>query len=608
MRKITKIINITLIFILIGLFSYQDISYAFNLRVPMVGVDRKKAALGRLSSKSIAVNIEKVSMDGISLFMKQHKGDSLVEHRILPNSYKWSKKWLSTAVTSCFICILVNVKQQKQPEDCLGHYAYIISGSGDMSKREGIERKINDKFFEFLEETRNRKEFASYSHRLYLFGGGFYTENKNDLSGQEARDKAKARIINEFRSIGVNDCVDLTCDLPNLEIAEVIDDIKNRKIMYAYKYKLEEEKKNWEALQHDYEMLITAAFSEEELKRVFRKMASEVHPDHNRGDEKNAEDVFKHLADIIGKKLKKDFKIMPEDFGADMKDSRWMDLWASVTPQYQKDNSVIMEESVSRLKERALRLSDAMSENDLIVKFLAERSVHLSMNEIDRLLDITSKKSFASELLAITQATTVSVGTIPDEDIWKIRPLLERLYLANQLRTGEIVFIRIGNRIERTVILEELTGQNPKLKAITIGAPFKGPIDYDLGGENSRFIELTNQEIVADLVDFEREPKQIGYPINIGDIVEIDNGSDALFIATVYGVHHHYYHAILHRPIGRMDYRLKYGYYFGTDAGERALKGELGNQRIKKIEIPVISVKPRLNSFRLPQKELRTGS
>lgn len=379
-----------------------------------------------------------------------------------------------------------------------------------------------------------------------------------------------------------------------------------------FSFKESDDRKDWSAIENDYRILIETAFSEEELKRVYRKMAMEVHPDHNKGDEKKAEEVFKNLAEKIEKKLKKDFKIVSEDFDTGEKDLHWMDLWASVSPQYELDNDIIMKESVEKLKERASRLNKVISETDLVVKFLAERAAYLPMDEIDRLLDMTSKRLFASELLSMTQKTAISVGNISDEDIWKVRPLLERLYLANQLRAGEVVFIRNENKIRRTVILEPLSGEGSRLKAITVGAPFKGVIDYDLGAGYSIFIELTPKEIVSGFIDFEREPKQEGYPINIGDILEIDLGDGAPFRVTVYGVYAHYCHAITHKPHNNLEYRLGYGYDFGTYAGEDALNGKLGNQRITKIELPIPPLKPRMDSaeiqLKVPKKELRRGS
>ncbi|MFA5389184.1 MAG: DnaJ domain-containing protein [Candidatus Omnitrophota bacterium] len=367
--------------------------------------------------------------------------------------------------------------------------------------------------------------------------------------------------------------------------------------------------KDWGIIERDYKVLIEAAFSEEELKRVYRKMVFETHPDRNKGDEKNAEEVFKKLAGMVEGKLKKDFKVTPANSSKHAYNPRWMDDWASVTPEYEKDNMEIMAASVNKLKDRAQRLADVIKGKELAIEVLAKKAAYLSASDIDQLLDVISKKSFAALLINKIQPDALSAGLISDEDIWQIRPLLEKLLLARQLRTGEIVLIRTGNKIERAVILEEFTGEGSKLKAITVGAPFKGPLDYgSIGSDNSRLIELAADYIVSDLVDFEREPKQTGYTINIGDILEIDNREDPPFMVTVYGVHAHFYHVIMHQRSGSLSYHLGYGYHFGTAAGETAL----GDGRIKKINLTLPEIKPRLDNIeilkRLPQRGLRTDS
>ncbi len=266
----------------------------------------------------------------------------------------------------------------------------------------------------------------------------------------------------------------------------------------------------------DFKVLIQEATTQEELKRVYRKMAQAFHPDKVSVEDKEAAGkIFIELKDLIEQQLSNVFNIKkPEKDTTKPKTAKegdWIDTWAS---EYSN-----AEDAIDALKRRARLIQDRGSEGiELVTNLVSNKIDTLSIQDLFDLLDTVSKPEFAKKFLGFTAKGAIAPVFVTDDMIWQARPMIEKIYAARTLIKGEIVHFRKGTQIIRTMILEPITKINSDLKVITVS------------DEKYQIINISQQQLIGPNFDFEREPLQRGYPLNIGDMVEVDLSDNPKFI------------------------------------------------------------------------------
>lgn len=258
--------------------------------------------------------------------------------------------------------------------------------------------------------------------------------------------------------------------------------------------------------EEEFKVLINEATTQEELKRIYRKIARTFHP--NSVDVENKQEagkIFIRLHDLLEAKLAKTFNVSKESSGVEAgktgQSDDWIDTWAS---SYSNAG-----EAKAALKRRARILQSR--ENIGVVTALISNSIDkLSIQDLSGLLDIVSKPQFAKRLLELTTKSALAPASVTDKVIWQARPMIEKMYAARTLAKGEIVHFRKGEKMIRTVVLEPITTTTPILKVITVS------------DEEYQIIDITQQQLIDPEFDLEREPVQRGFEFNIGDMVEVD--------------------------------------------------------------------------------------
>ncbi len=290
--------------------------------------------------------------------------------------------------------------------------------------------------------------------------------------------------------------------------------------------------KDWRAIEHDYLALIAAATRKEELKRLYRKLALETHPDRNRDDSENATKVFQRLSGKVEERLEKEFGIVPpRDFGQGASKGAsgfdWIHNWAFNNDFLSGDvNEDIMGTAIKALEHRAeAQKSTDLTEPKIATNIFSNLIAALDLRKLGDLLDIHGKKDFLSSILAKTSNTSLTSEKNLDEILWRHRFILEKLYSAMRLSKGAIVHVRRGDMIKRAVVLEPLNEPFWQLKVLTIDVPNKAiypfftPLDHPFPSE---ILLMRREDIISPDVDIEPEPAQTGDLINIGEKIEFD--------------------------------------------------------------------------------------
>lgn len=316
---------------------------------------------------------------------------------------------------------------------------------------------------------------------------------------------------------------------------------------------------DWQEVKENFKLQIAATETLDDLKRVARKMAKAVYPQQGSEDPdfEIKSQLFVELTNLLdakaigqfgknifgGSKIKTEetapaasgshrekSKATYDDFLRMLKErfivlNEWThEAWSIPEPYAKGDNDEIMGPPTRALLKRyqetvyAAPLAHAI---DSLSLGLAA----LSVEDIEELLKITNRSGFVNRLnlkLGNGNALTINGAAIDDETLWQLRPTLRKIKKFKEFQGGEIVFIRDGEQIERTVILEPLFENHPRVKALTIDAPFQFLAALTHNTERYRYVELGIKDILDLDMDVEQEPAQTGYEINIGDVLAFD--------------------------------------------------------------------------------------
>lgn len=318
----------------------------------------------------------------------------------------------------------------------------------------------------------------------------------------------------------------------------------------------------------EFKVLIREATTQEDLKRIYRRMAKEFHPDkffaENDENKKAAEEIFKELKELyelVERQLDEVFHIKPvKKDAAPGKEFDWLTSWA--------DDYSNAGDAIEALKRRAKLVQDRGSEGIELVTNLISNNINvLSIQDLSNLLDTVSKPEFAKKFLNLTAKGALVPDSVTDDTIWQTRPMIEKIYAARMLKKGEIVHFREGKRITRTVILEPITRTNLDLKAVTVNED-----------DEDKIIEVTQKQLIGPTNDLERESLQRGFPLNIGEIVEVDfsgfpNFPQRKVIATLLRVGGGFFTFAAQDAIGKnMKFIRGHGFTVGYYTAESYLK------------------------------------
>jgi isopentenyldiphosphate isomerase len=276
------------------------------------------------------------------------------------------------------------------------------------------------------------------------------------------------------------------------------------------------DRKEWKKILVDYRNLIQAAGSDSELKRVYRRMAKEVHPDKNPGQEDQAAAVFKALANDIASKANKQFDVNPHHWDRDSyQGNDWVGQWAAGA--YAQDNDNLMGEAIKNLKKREkIVMSESGPRFSSLSVAFESIAPQLKFQDIELMLDQTDSKSLADLLRA---RFSVPLKQFSNDDLWQSRGILEKLWRAWTLGRGDLLYVRRGPMIKRMIILKPVNRTTGAIELMEISAPF-GLFMMDL--PKSGVLQVSLSELALPEVDLEREPLQHGWSINIGNHLEID--------------------------------------------------------------------------------------
>jgi glucose-6-phosphate isomerase len=205
----------------------------------------------------------------------------------------------------------------------------------------------------------------------------------------------------------------------------------------------------------------------------------------------------------------------------------------------------------------------------------------LSLQDLSGLLDIKSKRKFAEELFKLTASAAMIHLSLTDEVIWQARPMIQKLYSAKTLRTGELVYFRKESAIVRTVILEPISEENRILRMLI------------LSDNNHQFLEVAQRELIQSDFDLEREPLQEGFPMNIGDIFEYDltdpgfktTTTKRKITVTLYAFVGGMYSFVAHERLhDNTDYLGGHGFTVGKDTAVEMMKSG-GIQKVTRMNL-----------------------
>jgi len=232
--------------------------------------------------------------------------------------------------------------------------------------------------------------------------------------------------------------------------------------------------KDWDGLIQGYMLKIKATQTEEELKRLWKKLVFDVHPDHNPRETKAAGEAFKVLTDKIAEHNKKLASVQGKSFS--QKDG--LPLWMYDFDFYQKERDGISGIAIMAAMEAQWQKNaqDIRPQMDIIRSLVVGDIVHIRVP-----LDFTAKvpdSGAESSMLMRSPETTVVRAMV-------IAPFSDEAPL--QVMPIETAFFGAGDFVPRVAISA-----------------------------------ISQKDILANRVVIIREPIQEGdFSIKIGDQVEI---------------------------------------------------------------------------------------
>ncbi len=350
--------------------------------------------------------------------------------------------------------------------------------------------------------------------------------------------------------------------------------------------------KDWESQKQDFLRRIAAAPTEEDLKHVYRAMAVEFHPDKNLGDPRGAEEIFKQLCNAIARRVKPGSEDeSPEEVqgsdnlewlkqwldgelrGSGFRVVRWPeDLGPETSAPYARDNQRVVGGAIRALKER--------SNGPGARPGRADHDQRLSRGDSTLASAISAEEALAT--LPGSGADRGGAESVPGDPLGSARFTAEKLHKARTLRVGEIVHLRRGDQLFRTVVLGAMTAAHPTLELIKVPAPF-GVVGDMLFPEPlpAEFFDLDPAEIASVAIDLEREPiRQSKKVITIGDQLEVTYDYGRRARVTVVAYNDGMFVCIGHQRLwDRPDHYGGYGMSFGEQYAREELERSGGNLR-----------------------------